>query len=76
MNDFNDLHEPVRLDDYGTVRVSEQLGTVAIYIKTGDNRWRATYIDPNSGESVFPTWNVSDAVAGFGSVVYAPKTVE
>lgn len=73
---YGELHDPVRLDDYGTVRVSEQLRTVAIYVKTGDNCWRATYIDPKSGESVFPTWNVSDAVAGFGAVVYAPKSVE
>jgi len=76
MTDYDDIHEPVELDDIGTVRVSDGLGALAIYIKIAENSWRAIYIDPETGDSRLPSWEVSDVIAGFGVIVYAPKSVE
>lgn len=75
---FDDMHEPVELDDYGTVRVAEkvELKSVAVYIKVGDNCWRATYVDTRTGDTHLPAGTVSDLMAGFGKVVFAPKSVE
>lgn len=69
------VSEPVALDEYGTVRVSDSLGSVAVYIKVSENAWAVTYVDPKRGESLVSNRTVSDVVAGFGSVVYAPKPV-
>lgn len=67
--------ESVGVDDYGTIRVCEKFGSIAIYIKTGDNEWTTVYVDPERGVSVSPYKPVSDHVAGMGRVVYSPKTV-
>lgn len=69
------LSEPGELDECGTVRVCNSLGSVAVYIKVSENAWAATYVDPKRGESLVSNRTVSDMVAGVGSVVYSPKPV-
>lgn len=62
-------------DSIGTIRVSDQFGTVCIYIKIAENSWYTVYADPVSAAVLISGKPVSECVAGFGSVVYAPKSV-
>lgn len=70
------IAEPAVAEDYGTVRVCDKFGSIAVYVKIGDGRWRATYVDSRTGQYLAPNNVVSDAVAcGLSRIVYVPKTV-
>lgn len=62
-------------DDVGTVRVREVLGSIGVYIKIGEDAWRAVYVDPVRGDHLVAPNPLSDFTAGLHPVVYAPKGV-
>lgn len=70
------VHEPVVADPVGTIRVSERFGSIAVYVKVGEDIWRTTYVDPRNHNYLIPSTPVGDVVAGMAPVVYVPKPVE
>lgn len=62
-------------DSIATIRVCQEFGTVAIYIKTGEDRWLTIYVDPDNGDFLMPKSAISEAVAGRHPVVFSPKSV-
>lgn len=77
MNDnWEEIAEPAVAEDYGTVRVCDKFGSIAVYVKIGDNQWNVTYVDAHSGAHLSPQNTVSDVVAcGLSKIVFVPKSV-
>lgn len=73
--DYERIRDSVGVDALGTIRICEQFGTVAIYIKIGENTWHTVYADPRRGESLIPKVPLSDNVAGLYPVVFCPKPI-
>lgn len=75
MIDYQAIAEEGAYDPLGTVRVSEEYGVLAIYIKVSETDWRATYIDPRTREHFTPRTTLTDSVPTRYPVVFVPKSV-
>lgn len=73
--DYERIRDSVGVDELGTIRVCERFGTVAIYIKIGENRWHTVYVDPRRGDHLVPKLPLSDNVAGLFPVAFCPKPI-
>jgi len=73
--DYESIREEGQFDDVGTVRVCDQFGTIAVYIKVDENSWKTVYVDPIRGTVLIPDRTLSNAVACSHPIVYAPKSV-
>lgn len=72
---YDEIREPAEIDPPGTIRVCQQFGTIAVYIKMDEGQWITVYLDPYRGEKLIPTYPVSNAVACSHPVVFVPKAV-
>lgn len=72
---LENMREEGAYDPVGTIRVCQQFGTIAVYIRVGENRWRAIYVDPKHNEFLSPVHDLTDSVATSHPVVFTPKTV-
>jgi hypothetical protein len=76
MRDFNfdKISEPVGVDDLGTIRVSQEFGNVAVYVKIGENQWHTVYVDPKREETFIQVRALSDGVACRHPIVFIPRS--
>lgn len=72
---FDQLSEPGRFDSLGTVRVSQMLGIVSIYVKVAEDTWQPVYVDPAREEHLVPERTFGDDLASIYPVYFSPKDV-
>lgn len=72
---YEDIHEPVEVDPIGTIRVSQDFGTIAVYVKVNEDTWKTIYVDPQRNTHLAPHRVVSDYTAGVHPVAFVPKSV-
>jgi hypothetical protein len=75
MPHYENIREEGVYDPVGTVRVCQQFGAIAVYIKVDEDAWITSYVDPLRCKYLAPERTVGDAVATTGPVVFTPKVI-